>query len=142
MSATYVETAPVRVTTDLVSQIVHVGGYTHPLFQPREEDDAKSGHQVPLPGQGVLLLAGGLVEQSGLLDGALALLEIRAAAFAAMVRSGDEIRVRVTPGDHRPSRRGHTVQNFDWQVLSADDESVASVAVTMLVEEPVEVPRS
>ena len=141
MSETYVETPSVRVSADLVSQIVRAGGYTHPLFQQRQ-DDASTDQQAPLPGQGVLLLAGGLVEQSGLLDGALALLEVSRASFTAMVRPGDEIRVRVTPGSHRESRRGHAVQDFDWMVVSGDDQPVASAAVKMLVESPVEVPRS
>lgn len=135
MSATCAETPRRRVTADLVREIVEVGGYTHPLFQPT---DPAAAAEVPLPGQGVLLLAGGLVEQSGLLDDAVAMLGIREVSFAAMVRPGDEIRVRLTPGEHRESRSGRTVQEFDWQVLADDERSVARATVVMLMEKAIE----
>lgn len=141
MSDTFVETSGVRVTADLVDELVRLGGYTHPLFRSSGEDPS-AARRTPLPGQAVLLLAGGLVEQSGLLDDALALLEIRSASFAAMVRAGDEIRVRVTPGEHRRSRSGRVVQEFGWQVLSEQDNVVATATVVMLVNNPVEGTRS
>ena len=64
-------------------------GYTHPLFHPRPAPVA-----TPLPGQGVLLLMGGLVEQSGALDDAIALLELRRARFLTSLRAGAALRVR------------------------------------------------
>jgi acyl dehydratase len=134
MSATCAETPRRRVTAELVREVVEVGGYTHPLFRPA---DPAAAAEVPLPGQGVLLLAGGLVEQSGLLGDAVAMLGMEQVSFAAMVRAGDEIRVRLTPGAQRRSRSGRTVQEFDWEVL-ADDRRVARATAVMLMEKAVE----
>lgn len=137
MSGTCIETPRVRVTAELVASIVDTGGYVHPLFRTDGDPDG-----VPVPGQGVLLLAGGLVEQSGLLDDALALLEIRRATFDAMVRTGDEVWVGVRPRDHRRTRRGQAVQEFEWTVRSAPDRTVARADVVMLMANPVEDARS
>lgn len=137
MSGTCVETPRLAVTAELVARLVSLGGYIHPLFRPSDDDPAAQD-RVPLPGQGVLHLAGGLVEQSGLLDRAVALLEIRKVSFRAMVRAGDTIWVRILPGAYRPSKNGRAVQEFDWQVRSGEDLTVAHASVVMLMEQPVE----
>ncbi len=56
-----IETGTVEVTAETISTLVDTGGYTHPLFQ-------RTDAGRPLPGQGLFLLMGGLVEQSGALD--------------------------------------------------------------------------
>jgi hypothetical protein len=124
-------TPTVEVTSDLAATLVEAGGYTHPLFHP--EDPATR----PLPGQAVLLLMGGLVEQSGLLDHAIALLEIRRTRFTAMVRPGTRLRVEVEAGVSVPDGRGRARQEFTWTGYDDDkDEAVASTEVVMLVREP------
>lgn len=137
MSATYVETGSVEVDADLVSTVVGRGGYTHPLF-----DVVAHGDATPLPGQGVLLLAGGLVEQCGVLDDAVAMLEMKSVRFRRMVRAGDRLRVRVTPGEGRATSSGRYVQTFAWQiVVDAPPHSVDTVAeadVVMLMNTLVE----
>ncbi|MFC6152123.1 MaoC/PaaZ C-terminal domain-containing protein [Nocardioides yefusunii] len=136
MSATYVETDSVQVDADLVSTVVGRGGYTHPLF-----DVATHGESTPLPGQGVLLLAGGLVEQSGVLDDAVALLEMKSVRFTQMVRAGDTLRVRVTPGSHRATSSGKHVQEFAWQIVVVASphgvDTVAEADIVMLMNTPV-----
>jgi len=136
MSGIYGETPSVEITEDLVTRIVSLGGYTHPLFNPTPEQRA-AGADVPLPGQGVLLLAGGLVEQSGLLDKAIALLELKSVVFHAMVRAGMSLRVRVTPGHARSTRSGKVIQEFDWAVLDGKGAMVANATVVMLMSEAV-----
>jgi acyl dehydratase len=127
-----VETARLLVTEAHVAELVDRGGYTHPLF-----DVATHGAATPLPGQAVLLLAGGLVEQSGVLDGAVALLELKSVSFSAMVRAGEEIRVRVTPGPWRTSSSGKVLQEFTWRVISSADATVLTAGVLMMVKRPV-----
>lgn len=136
MSRPFVETTSVRLTPDLVSEVVTRGGYTHPLF-----DVAASGDRTPLPGQGVLLMAGGLVEQCGVLDDAVALLELRSVRFTRMVRAGDELRVQVTPGPWRTTSSGKYVQEFAWVILAdegTEGDVVAHADVVMLMNEYVE----
>lgn len=131
-----VETSTVELTTDLVADLVTRGGYTHPLF-----DVATHGDDTPLPGQGVLLLAGGLVEQCGVLDDAVAMLELKSVRFARMVRAGDRLRVRVVPGAWRRTSSGAYVQEFAWTVLTGEGgaaEPVAHADVVMLMNHYVE----
>ncbi|QCX27919.1 hypothetical protein [Nocardioides jishulii] len=136
LAAGAVVTHPVTLTPDLVSDLVARGGYTHPLF-----DVATHGEETPLPGQGVLLLAGGLVEQCGILDDAVAMLELKSVRFARMVRAGDDLRVRVVPGPWRVTSKGTFVQEFAWTVLTgagAAAEAVAYADVVMLMNQYVE----
>ena len=87
--------------------LVDTGGYVHPLFAPGPgtEEPARA---VPLPGQGVLLLMGGLVEQSGALDDAVALVELRRVRFHRMLTAGDGLRVVITPLESTTPSRGRT----------------------------------
>lgn len=131
-------TAPVRtpsreVTEELAAQLVDAGGYTHPLFHPDEPAER------PLPGQAVLLLMGGLVEQSGALDHAVAMLEIRQARFKAMVRPGHRLHVELTSAAPEPVKPGLARQEVTWTAYADDDEVVATVDVLMLVKAPLEV---
>ena len=120
----------VEVTPELATTLVESGGYTHPLFHP---DDPATR---PLPGQAVLLLMGGLVEQSGVLDHAIALLEIRRTRFTAMVRPGTRLRVEVEAGPAEPDGRGRARQEVTWTGYDDDkDEAVATAEVLMLVRE-------
>lgn len=128
-SAAPVRTPSREVTDELAAQLVGAGGYTHPLFHPDDPADR------PLPGQAVLLLMGGLVEQSGVLDHAVALLEIRRARFSAMVRPGSRLHVEVTAAEAEPVKPGLARQEVTWAAY-ADDEAVATVDVLMLVKVP------
>ncbi len=128
MSAIFAETAPVEVTEELVATLVETGGYTHPLFNPAP------GTPRPLPGQAVLLLAGGLVEQCGVLDRAVAMLEIREVRFARMVFPGTSLRVRVEGVEARATRSGRELHQLRWLVLDEADEEVADATVLMLME--------
>lgn len=122
-------TPVVEVTAELATQLVELGGFTHPLFHPDDPGDC------PLPGQAVLLLMGGLVEQSGVLDHAVALLEIRRARFSSMVRPGSRLRVEVVPGSFDRVRQGRARQEVTWTAYDDKGEVVATVEVLMLVNE-------
>jgi hypothetical protein len=137
MSASCVETAGLEVTAGIIETLISTGGYTHPLFNPAP-DQLEAGARVPLPGPGLLLLAGGLVEQSGALAAAVAMVELRGVRFHVMVHSGDSLRVRVTPGDWRRTRHGKVVQDFEWRVLDRAGDTVAEAVAVMLMDREME----
>ncbi len=119
----------VAVSDELIEQLVFLGGFTHPLFTDQ------SRNARPLPGQGVLLLVGGLVEQSGLLDDAVALLEMRHVRFHRMVLAGARLRVEILRGAQRSTSSGKLVVEFTWTALDADG-IVVSAEVVMLMNQP------
>jgi len=129
-----VRTPSREVTEELAAQLVDAGGYTHPLFHPDEPADR------PLPGQAVLLLMGGMVEQSGALDHAVALLEIRRARFTSMVRPGQQLQVELASAAPEPVKPGLALQEVTWTAYTDDQEVVATVDVVMLVKAPSKVP--
>ena len=121
-------TPTLEVTSDLATTLVESGGYTHPLFHPADSTTR------PLPGQAVLLLMGGLVERSGALDHAIALLEIRRARFTSMVRPGARLRVDLVTGPAEPVGNGRARQEVTWTgYVDDEDEAVATAEVLMLV---------
>lgn len=120
-------TPSVLLTEELVGTLVDRGGYTHPLFHP--DDPARR----PLPGQAVLLLMGGLVEQSGVLDHAIAMLEIRRARFTATALPGASLHVEVEPGEATPTRSGKASQVVTWTAYDDEDTTIAEAEVLMLV---------
>lgn len=131
----------VEVTADLVATLVERGGYTHPLFHDTPVSRGL-GASPPLPGQAVLLLAGGLVEQSGALDRAVALVELREVRFLRMVRAGDVLHVALTPGAGRATRSGRLVREDSWAVLDAADRPVLQATAVMLMQADPEEQRS
>ena len=136
-AASGVDTPTVEVTDDLVADLVRRGGYTHPLFNPGD-NGVDPGRAVPLPGQGVLLLVGGLVEQSGLLDDAIALVELRSVRFLAMVTAGTSLGVRITEVERSTTSSGKTLQVFRWTAVTDDGVAVAEAEAVMLMHQPAE----
>lgn len=131
MSATSSEPS-VTVTAELVDTLIRRGGYTHPLFNP---PDPGSDGGPPLPGQAVLLLMGGLVEQSGQLDDAIALLELRRMRFHQLVRAGTTLRVRIERLASRSTSSGKVVAELRWTAVDADGADVAEAEAVMLMNE-------
>ncbi len=125
-------TATVEVTEDVAGTIIDTGGYTHPMFLANAERGEDEGR--PLPGQGVLLLMGGLLEQSGILDDAIALLELKSVRFLQMVRVGAELSVGVTAGESRTTSSGRIVQEYTWTVYDGETERVAEAQAVMLLK--------
>jgi acyl dehydratase len=126
-----VESPAVDVTDAMIATLVETGGYTHPLFSPSAEDRA-SGRPVPLPGQAVLLLMGGLVEQSGALDDAIAMVELRRARFHAMVTAGSSLRVVITPLESTTTSSGKLLTVYRWVAVDSEGAEVAEVEAVML----------
>ncbi|WP_326554372.1 hypothetical protein [Micromonospora sp. NBC_01813] len=120
------------MTAELVDTLIRRGGYTHPLFNP---PDPGSDGGPPLPGQAVLLLMGGLVEQSGQLDDAIALLELRRMRFHQLVRAGTTLRVRIERLASRSTSSGKVVAELRWTAVDADGADVAEAEAVMLMNE-------
>ncbi|MEU8802386.1 hypothetical protein [Spirillospora sp. NPDC048819] len=125
-------TPSVEVTQPLIDGLVGLGGYTHPLFNP-DAREWSEGVRAPMPGQGILLLMGGLVEQSGLLDRAIALIELREVRFLKMLKAGATLRVRLTPGASRETGSGKIVQRYRWTAVDGEDDPVVEAVAVMLL---------
>jgi hypothetical protein len=121
----------VLITDELISTLVATGGYTHPLFNPNGLDGAAR----PLPGQAVLLLMGGLVEQSGLLDRAIALLELKRVRFEKMVHAGSRLGVEIIEGERSQTSSGKTLQEFTWIAHDQSGQHCARAEVLMLMDD-------
>lgn len=128
----HVRTASVEVTQELIDQIISTGGYTHPLFNPTTEQQA-AGQSAPLPGQGVLLLMGGLLEQSGALDHAIAMVELKNARFLQMVSAGATLSVQLEATESNTTSSGKLIQKYRWTALDGDGNPVAEVDAVMLM---------
>lgn len=124
MSPAFVESPTREVTEDLVQELIRQAGYVHPLFQ-------KPG--APLPGQAVLLLMGGLAEQSGALDHAIALLEFESVRFPAMLTAGNSLTVRIEALDSRTTSTGKVVQKYLWTGHDGTGAILAEARVVMLM---------
>ncbi|GGM46107.1 MaoC family dehydratase [Dactylosporangium sucinum] len=124
----------VVVTAELIEGLVASGGYTHPLFNPTPAQRS-SGVAAPLPGQGVLLLAGGLAEQSGALDDAIALVELKSVTFLRMVRAGQVLSLELTPGVERATKSGKVIREYRWLVREHGGDPVMEATAVMLMNQ-------
>lgn len=126
-----------RAVTDAdVDRLVDVGGYTHPLFADAEFARRSPFGRRPLPGQAVLLLMGGLVEQTGRFDETvIALLGFRDVRFAAPAFAGDDVTVDILVQGKElraDGRRG--VLEMRWTARNGDDEVLVDALATMLFD--------
>ena len=123
-------TPAVEITETMRADIVRIGGFTHPLFT--RPDDVRLPTGSPLPGQAVLLLMGGLVEQSGRLADAIVLLGMSDVRFRRPAVAGNRVTVRVEVLAQTGHRSGNVVQTMRWQAVDIDDVLVEAT-VEMLV---------
>jgi len=132
-------TSPTRVVDQaLIDALVELGGYPHPLFHPTPEQRAQ-GQGAPLMGQGVLLLAGGLAEQTGTLDDAIALLGFSDVSFRTMLRAGASVRLVMDHLSTTPTSSGKRRSEYRWTVLD-DSDGVVLEATAVLLRTPLEDP--
>ncbi len=125
-------TPSVAVTESMRASLVALGGYTHPLFSRPHEVSLPGGS--PLPGQAVLLLMGGLVEQSERLSDAVALLGLRDVSFRRPAVAGTVLSVRVTVVGHAITRGGRRVREMRWEAVDTEDTLLVAATAMMLVE--------
>jgi acyl dehydratase len=91
-------------------------------------------NSLPLPGQALLLLAGGAVENSGELDNAIALLELVETSFSKPAFAGDSITVEISKLDRKVTSDGEkSVDTFSWTILNQNGDLLAKTTVKMLM---------
>jgi hypothetical protein len=127
-------TPAVEVTEELRRAAVDLGGFTHPLFTRPAEVRLPQGS--PLPGQAVLLLMGGLVEQSGQVDDVIALTGLREVSFLRPAVPGDALHVEVEVLRQTPRSAGRAVREMRWTAVNGAGQTLAEALVTMLVADP------
>lgn len=125
-------TPSVEVTEAMRAALVALGGYTHPLFTSPDTVALAGGS--PLPGQAVLLLMGGLVEQSERLPDAVALLGLSEVRFRRPAVPGTVLTVRVEVVGHSPTKGGRRVREMRWQAEDVDGTVLVEATAQMLVE--------
>jgi acyl dehydratase len=130
-----VVSAPRAVPEDATDVIIGFGGYTHPLFtDPDYLRDRTPFERMPLPGELVLFLAGGLAEQTGLFDETtIALVGMDDIRFRTPAHAGDELRLhlRVVEKERSASGRRGTVR-MAWRVINQHDDEILSALADML----------
>lgn len=112
-------------------EAVRLGGYTHPLFS--RPNDVRLPAGAPLPGQAVLLLMGGLVEQTGKLDDALALLAMTDVRFLAPAVAGTQLCVEVDVTSQEPRSGGRAVRVMQWVAKDARGTVLVEATVHLLI---------
>lgn len=125
------------ITASDLSTIVKVGGYTHPLFNDPAYLESTPFQKTPLPGEGVLLLMGGLVESTERFDDTvIALKGFSEVAFQRPVSEGDEIHVEVEVMDKQDAKPPVAQMTLKWRVINSLGE-VCMVAIgEMLFRRP------
>lgn len=125
-------TSPVRrLTTSDLRTLIDNGGYTHPLFH-------QSGNRVPFPGQALLLVCGGLVEQTpGLPPNILALVEITRVRFLAMVIPPLEVHVCLDVREpEQTSRSDRVLYPMTWSLVSVEGEHLRAEVLMLGSQNP------
>ncbi|MEY4232316.1 MAG: hypothetical protein RL144_516 [Actinomycetota bacterium] len=129
-----INTEPVEITEEIRSSLVQIGNYTHPLFSDLTVAKNSNMNSLPLPGQALLLLAGGAVENSGELDNAIALLELVETSFSKPAFAGDSITVEISKLDRKVTSDGEkSVDTFSWTILNQNGDLLAKTTVKMLM---------
>jgi acyl dehydratase len=126
---------PSRTLDDeTVHGLIGLSGFTHPLFTDPEFAKASGFGRTPLPGQAVLLLMGGLVEQTGRFDGTvIALTGFDAVRFLRPVFSGDCVMTEVeVVGKEATPSGSHGVLVMAWRCVKEGGERVAEATARML----------
>ena len=127
-------TSAIEITEELRSTLVRVGNYTHPLFSDLEVAKKSGMPALPLPGQALLLLAGGAAENSGLIDDAIALVGLSETLFLKPAFAGDYVTLELTELDRTPTSKGDkAIANFSWRISNQSGEILATTTAAMLM---------
>jgi acyl dehydratase len=128
-------TPTVQLTEPMRAQLVETGGFTHPLFtDPEVAQGRPSFAGRPFPGQALLLVLGGLVEQTGVFDDiAVALIGYDTVRFRAPAYPGDHVHAevevwRILP---MPNPRRMTLL-LDCAAKNQDGQTLATFTMNML----------
>ena len=127
-------TPPIEITEELRATLVRVGNYTHPLFSDLTTAKLSGMPALPLPGQALLLLAGGAAENSGAIDDAIALVELSQTQFLKPAFAGDSVVLELTEIDRTLTSNGDkAIANFAWKITNQSGEILATTTAKMLM---------
>lgn len=127
---------PARTLDDeTVRGLIAVGGFTLPIFTDPQFAAASGFGRIPLPGQAILLLMGGLVEQTGRFDeSVIALTGFDTVRFLRPVFAGDTVRTEVEVVAKEPTPSGASgVLVMAWRCVKDHGERVTEATVRMLL---------
>lgn len=128
------ESAARKLDDELLSRLVELGGYTHPLFTDPAFAKATPLGRTPFPGEAILLIMGGLLEQTGKFDEAtIALVGLDEVTFKAPAFAGDEVRVLATVLAKNISSSGTKgVVTFQWNCINSQSQTLVEAKAKML----------
>lgn len=115
------------------TEVTAWAGYVFPLFSDEEFARRAGFPAIPIPGELVLLLLGGLAEQTGAFDETtIALTALDGVRFQRPCLVGDRIRLEMEVAGKELSasgRRGFVT--FAWTCLNQRDETVLEARATL-----------
>lgn len=121
-----------RLTAEEGDALVQIGGYTHPLFTDPDHLAASPFPSRPWPGQALLLLMGGLVEQTGLFDDrVVALLGFESVDFLGPAFDDDALYVEVEELPAPAGGNGRTGR-FTWRACREDGTALVTAVAVFL----------
>lgn len=122
------------INEELLQQLVRAGGYVHPIFTDAEFAQTSPLGGTPFPGEAILLLMGGLVEQTARFDNStIALLGFEEVNFRTPAFAGDEISVGVTVLSKEVSSSGTKgVMTMKWECRGAEGSTIVDCKARML----------
>ena len=127
-------TNTIEITEELRSTLVRIGNYTHPLFSELEVVKNSGMSALPLPGQALLLLAGGAAENSGLMDDAIALVGLNETLFIKPAFAGDFVTLELTELDRTLTSKGDkAIATYSWRITNQHGEILATTTAAMLM---------
>jgi acyl dehydratase len=127
--------SPARSLDDeTVRTLIESSGFTHPMFTDVAYAKASGFGRIPVPGQAVLAIMGGLVEQTGRFDETvIALTGFDQVQFLKPAFAGDTIRVEVEVVEKDPTPSGtHGILVMSWQCVRTGGDKIAEATARML----------
>jgi acyl dehydratase len=120
------------IDEDTLRATIGLGGYVHRIFTDPEFVARTPMGRTPLPGEAVLLIIGGLAEQTGRFDDTtIALVGFDQVRFVAPVFAGDDIRLDVEVTGKEPSR-ATGVLVMQWTCIGSDGSVRCEAVARML----------
>ena len=128
-------TTPARPIADDALEVVRaLGGYVHPLFNDESYAHAAGFTSVPLPGELVLFILGGMAEQSEVFDDTtIALTRLDDVRFIGAVHVGDTIALAMEVIAKRRSTSGRRGSlTLRWRCTNQDAADIVRADATLL----------
>lgn len=126
---------PARELDDAsVRTLIEIGGFTHPLFTDPAVAAASGFAKTPVPGQALLMVMGGLLEQTGRFDDTVvALTGFDSVRFLKPAFAGDSLMTEVEVLSKEPTPSGgRAVMVMSWRCVKPGGELVVEATARML----------